>query len=121
MSVWNSLWRSNYSFETSAYTYFEVLLQPQPLSTLLSILVSPHFSQRSNRHLFSPSRFMRRVAFQCKVGFGSTDFSLCSVDEPQFQPHRLKPVLLGPVGPADWLHEMERAKRKNEILVRNSR
>jgi hypothetical protein len=40
MSVWNSLWRSNYSFETSAYTYFEVLLQPQSLSTLLSILVS---------------------------------------------------------------------------------
>ncbi len=68
MSVWNSLWRSNYSFETSAYTYFEVLLQPQPLSTLLSVLVSPHFSKRSNRHLFSPSRFMRRVAFQCKAG-----------------------------------------------------
>ena len=64
---------------------------------------------------------MRRIAFQCKAGFGGTDFSLCIVDEPQFQPHRLKPVLLGPVGPADWLHEMERAKRKNEILVKNSR
>jgi len=41
MSVWNSLWRSNYSFETSAYMYFEVLLQPQSLSTLLIVGSSP--------------------------------------------------------------------------------
>jgi len=41
MSVWNSLWRSNYSFETSAYIYFEVLLQLQSLSTLLIVGSSP--------------------------------------------------------------------------------
>jgi hypothetical protein len=64
---------------------------------------------------------MRRVAFQCKADFGSTGFSLCSVDEPQLKPHWLKPVLLDRAGPAHWLHEMERAKRKNRILVRNSR
>jgi len=78
--------------------------------------------QMRNGCLLSVASLMRCIAFRCEVGFGSTDFSLCTfplVHQPKS--HRLKPVLLDRAGLAFSLHEMDQVNGFNKILVRNSR
>ena len=61
---------------------------------------------------------MRHVAFQCKAGFGSTDFSLCAFSHVRkLKPHRLKPVLLDGDGPALGPHAMALAFSLAEIVL----
>ena len=44
-------------------------------------------------NLFCDVTLLHRIALRCADALSSTGFSLCSVDEPQLKPHRLKPVL----------------------------
>ena len=44
-------------------------------------------------NVFCDISLLHRITLRCVDVLSSTGFSLCSVDEPQLKPHRLKPVL----------------------------
>jgi hypothetical protein len=63
---------------------------------------------------------LRRIALRCADALSSTGFSLCSVDEPQLKPHRLKPVLRDRAGHALFLAEVRPAGNFHGVYVRNA-
>ena len=75
-------------------------------------LLAP-ISHRCMTNLFCDVRLLRRIGLSCVDALSSTGFSLCSVDEPQLKPHRLKPVLLYRARLTLCLHAMERANGPN--------
>jgi hypothetical protein len=62
----------------------------------------------------------RRIALRCMAVLSSTGFSLCTVNGPQFKPHRLKPVLLDRAGPALSLLAVNPAGNIHRVEARNA-
>jgi len=57
-------------------------------------------SHKCVTNLFCDISLLRRIALRCVAASSSTGFSLCTVNEPQLKPYRLKPVLPDRSGPA---------------------
>ena len=71
-------------------------------------------------NVFCDISLLHRITLRCVDVLSSTGFSLCSVDEPQLKPHRLKPVLPDRAGPALSMVEVNPTGNFHRVHVRNA-